>query len=1472
MVYLQYKLSQPTIMAWYYMCRHVVYLQYKLSQPTMMVWYYMCRHVVYLQYKLSQPTIMAWYYMCRHVVYLQYKLSQPTMMAWYYMCRHVVYLQYKLSQPSTYHNGLVLHVRSRYEHRGVCSFVTRFLNQDGLSTLLFFLQKMDYNTAESSIHTALIGCVKALMNNSNGRAHVLAHTTALPTIAQSLRVRNSRTKVAVLEILGAVCLVPGGHRKVLEAMLHFQNFAGERTRFQTLVTDLNQTTGDYREDIVLKTAILSFVNAIINYGAGQDHLEFRLHLRYEFLMLGIMPVLERLRSHENGTLDRHIDIFEMIRNEDEKELAKKYQMLHVDTKSSHNMFEVLNKKLSHTAAFPHFLSLLQHALLMPCKYSQPRVVNGIGKKREAESNGQKFQVDRPRPVRTPATVSKVKRLATTENPPSQRQLSRMCGTSLKTINNIIHKDLELDTRRKGKVHKLTPFHMKNRATNARKLYEEHLAGSRSEYTATLDEAWMYVTYCNGIRKICYIKRGNQVPDNWVHQCSETFPKGFMVVGVMTGRGVLPLIKVPSKVKVNSEFYIECVLKPVIEQLKDLYPGEMDKVFLHHDKASSHTSNKTQQFLQEMKDTLGLNFIRNSDIPVKSPDASPLDFYGFGMLKQRLFNRRPKTEAGLWKAAQEEWSNVSLSKVKEVFAAWKVRCREIAKKKGKHIEHMKKIHVRKINWLNADLYQVESSSPQHWLLLDRLVQQVVLQGELGEDPDCTPIAINVRDVVQLLATEEEMRRMSEKVEILEQENNELTTNLAKKEQELDVHVQEKEDLQSKNDKMKVKLEKESVENLEAKQKIAELEFKVKEYADMLSQRGRHGVSSKVETLLQNGSLSDDIKAEIHQSSAGDIKPPPPMVNGDMMPPPPPPPPPSGAVPPPPPPLMPVKLLGSAPLIKKNVPQPSNPLKSFNWAKLPEKSHLTCVQAGVDGTLWTELDDTKLYKDLDLEDFDRVFSAYQKQTEEDPASPPGGPSAPAAANRPAVLTVIDSRRAQNCTILLSKLRMSNEEICRAILEMDPRDKLPKDMVEQLLKYIPSPEEKTLLEEHSAEIDTMARADRFLYEIGKYVNTDPVSVVGSLTLACRRIVHYEQRLRTLFYKKRFHERNCELKPKMEATGCAVIMEASKEVQRSKRLKKLLELVLAVGNYMNRGQRGNAFGFRISSLNRISDTRSSINRHVTLLHYLLELIEKKFKDVLKLESDLPSVRKATKVSMAELESEISSLRSGLQEIQRDNMTFNRSKDGVYVQELEHYRSHASPHAGDQYVPVMREFITGASFKISELEDQFQDMKIRVSRQPPTYHDKLSNPRTVVQYDKVVRLFGELPTSTQPEDFFGTFDSFLTAFREAHLDNVRRRREAEEKKPKMDTEGRRKEHRSSVSLATQRKSATLNSYKCASIDSGISSDKGEFDDLIKALRAGDVFVDDFGKNRRNRRNRSSHSPTHSYAPGRERKSSKIKC
>lgn len=58
------------------------------------------------------------------------------------------------------------------------------------------------------------------------------------------------------------------------------------------------------------------------------------------------------------------------------------------------------------------------------------------------------------------------------------------------------------------------------------------------------------------------------------------------------------------------------------------------------------------------------------------------------------------------------------------------------------------------------------------------------------------------------------------------------------------------------------------------------------------------------------------------------------------------------------------------------------------------------------------------------------------------------------------------------------------------------------------------------------------------------------------------------------------------------SALTKASKEILHSRNLKQLLEVVLAFGNYMNKGQRGNAYGFKVSSLNKIADTKSSIDK----------------------------------------------------------------------------------------------------------------------------------------------------------------------------------------------------------------------------------------------------------------------------------------
>ncbi|XP_060736538.1 disheveled-associated activator of morphogenesis 1 [Tachysurus vachellii] len=895
------------------------------------------------------------------------------------------------------------------------SFVTRFIDQDGLTCLLNFLKNMEYETSESQIHTSLIGCIKALMNNSQGRAHVLSHPESINIISQSLNTENIRTKVAVLEILGAVCLVPGGHRKVLEAMLHYQKYASERTRFQTLVNELDRSTGRYRDEVNLKTAAMSFINAVLSQGAGESSLDFRIHLRYEFLMLGIQPVIDKLRSHENETLDRHLDYFEMKRNEDELQLAKRFETVHIDTKSASQVFELIRKRINHTEVFPHFLSILQHCLHMPYKRS----------------------------------------------------------------GNTLH---------------------------------------------------------------------------------------------------------------------------------------------------------------------------------------------------------------------------------------------------------------------------------YWLLLDRIVQQIVLQTDKGHDPDVAPLEnFNVKNVVKMLVNENEVKQWKEQVEKMRKEHNELQQKLEKKERECEVKAQEKEEMMQTLSKMKDKLEKENNEHKLTKQQVASLTAQLHE----LSTRAvLPGAPSHVPETP--GAPSAALPA-----TQGQVAPPPPPPPAPGGIPPPPPPPPPGAPPPP------LGLLFGSPgsaVQKKNIPQPSNPLKSFNWAKLNENK--------LEGTLWTDLDDLRVFKMLDLEDIERMFSAYQRQQKESGDD--------AAVKKVKELSVIDGRRAQNCNILLSRLKLSNDEIKKAIMTMDEQEDLPKDMLEQLLKFVPEKSDIDLLEEHKHELDRMAKADRFLYDMS-------------------RINHYQQRLQSLYFKKKFAERVADIKPKIEA-----LSQASTEVLKSQNLRQLFEVVLALGNYMNKGQRGNAYGFRVSSLNKIADTKSSIDKNITLLHYLIMILEQKYPKVSLFHEDLQNVPEAAKINMTELEKDVNNLRSGLKSVEA---------------ELEYQKSRPSD-SGDKFVSVVSQFNTVAGFSFSEVEDSLQEAK--------------------ETFKKVVKVFGEDPSSMQPDDFFRIFDQFLQAFAEAKQDNENMRKRKEEEERRAQREAQLKEQREKERKARKARE------NC--------EEDGEFDDLVSALRSGEVFDKDLNKMKRNRKRANTYN------------------
>lgn len=90
----------------------------------------------------------------------------------------------------------------------------------------------------------------------------MSHSESLLVIALSIRSPSLRTRAIALEILAAICLIPGGHKRVLECMVQFAKLVGEHCRFQTVVSCLEadvlfrgDTNGEDRFERVVEVQV-----------------------------------------------------------------------------------------------------------------------------------------------------------------------------------------------------------------------------------------------------------------------------------------------------------------------------------------------------------------------------------------------------------------------------------------------------------------------------------------------------------------------------------------------------------------------------------------------------------------------------------------------------------------------------------------------------------------------------------------------------------------------------------------------------------------------------------------------------------------------------------------------------------------------------------------------------------------------------------------------------------------------------------------------------------------------------------------------------------------------------------------------------------------------------------------------------------------------------------------------------------------
>lgn len=180
--------------------------------------------------------------------------------------------------------------------------------------------------------------------------------------------------------------------------------------------------------------------------------------------------------------------------------------------------------------------------------------------------------------------------------------------------------------------------------------------------------------------------------------------------------------------------------------------------------------------------------------------------------------------------------------------------------------------------------------------------------------------------------------------------------------------------------------------------------------------------------------------------------------------------------------------------------------------------------------------------------------------------------------AQIFLLDPRKSQNTAIVLKSLAISRKEIVDALLEGRG---LNADTLEKLTKICPTQEEMTKILQFGGNPTKLADAESFLHYILKAVPSAFVRFSAMLFRSTYdpEILHLKESLQTL-----------EI--------------ACKELRTGGIFFKLLEAILKAGNRMNAGTtRGNAQGFNLTALRRLSDVKSTDGK-TTLLHFVVEQV----------------------------------------------------------------------------------------------------------------------------------------------------------------------------------------------------------------------------------------------------------------------------
>lgn len=392
-----------------------------------------------------------------------------------------------------------------------------------------------------------------------------------------------------------------------------------------------------------------------------------------------------------------------------------------------------------------------------------------------------------------------------------------------------------------------------------------------------------------------------------------------------------------------------------------------------------------------------------------------------------------------------------------------------------------------------------------------------------------------------------------------------------------------------------------------------------------------------------------------------------------------------------------------------------LKPYHWLKLTR---------AMQGSLWAETqksDDASKAPEFDMSELESLFSAAVPGSD---GGTGGKSNRRASGPKSDKVQLIELRRAYNCEIMLTKVKIPLPDLMSSVLALDDTA-LDVDQVDNLIKFCPTKEEMELLKGYNGDKENLGKCEQFFLELMK-------------------VPRVESKLRVFSFKIQFRSQVSDLRNSLN-----VVNSVAEEIRNSAKLKRIMQTILSLGNALNHGTaRGSAIGFRLDSLLKLTDTRARNNK-MTLMHYLCKVLAEKLPELLDFQKDLVSLEGSTKIQLKFLAEEMQAISKGLEKV---------------VQELT--ASENDGRVSENFCKTLKEFLGFAEAEVRSLASLYSG----VGRNA----------------DALALYFGEDPARCPFEQVVSTLLNFVRMFVRAHEENCKQL-ELEKKKAQKEAENEKK-------------------------------------------------------------------------------------